>query len=175
MTRESRECDECGETGVCRRAKDGWWYCNECWREGEDGYGNLGEDLVAVKDEITELKDELTRLRDLLSKSVRVQKNVEFENGEIGCRFIVGENHVVAEWRGDGISSDHVFVEDTALKYCVTTTPHDRCIRMVLEMVHWEVASAMLAGAGDGKLLPWCDRYDLSEDTWQPIRETGEE
>ena len=92
-----------------------------------------------------------------LEESVRVEK-VDFD-GERGCRFIVGEDHVVAEWRGDGVAVDTVFVEKPALTYFKTTSPLDRCIRMVLDMVHWEVACAMLAGPGDGKLEEFAVKY----------------
>lgn len=91
-------------------------------------------------------------------RAVRVEM-VEFDDGERGCRFIVGKDHVVAEWRGDGIAGDTVFVEDTALTYFETTTLLDRCVRMVLEMCHWEVVSAMLVGPGDGELVAWAERY----------------
>jgi hypothetical protein len=95
------------------------------------------------------------RLRELLSKSVRV----EVGTPEGGCRFVVGEDHVVAEWRGDGIAADTVFVEEPALVYGCTTTPVDRCVRMAMRMVHWEVVCAMLAGPGDGKLVAWAEKY----------------
>lgn len=115
-----------------------------------------------MDDQVGHLQDELRRVRNLLSKSVRVEM-AEFPDGERGCRFIVGEDHVVAEWRGDGISSDTVFVEEPALTYFKTTTPHDRCVRMVLEMCHWEVACAMLAGPGDGNLVEWFKNHGEEE------------
>jgi hypothetical protein len=92
---------------------------------------------------------EIDRLQKLISRSVRVEVDGD------GCRFIVGEDHVVAEWTGDGVYDDTVLVEEPALTYLRTTTPVDRCVRMVLEMIHWEVASAMLAGPGDGDLVPY--------------------
>jgi hypothetical protein len=98
------------------------------------------------------------QLRELLDRSVRIEP-ADFD-GEAGCRFIVGEDHVVAEWRGDGIASDRVFAETPELEYLVTTTPHDRCCRMVLELVHWEVVAALLRGPGDGKLCPMSERLD---------------
>jgi hypothetical protein len=122
-------------------------------------------DVAEVWDQFVGWLEELKRARALLQKSVRVEM-VDFPGDpmvmgdvEHGCRFIVGEDHVIAEWRGYGIASDTVFVEDTALTYFETTTPLDRCVRMVLEMCHWEVASAMLAGPGDGELVEWAERY----------------
>ena len=131
---------------------------------------HLGDDAVACKlsakrrndghvisDCVLYKFDEVVRLKTLLSKSVRVEM-VDFPDGERGCRFIVGEDHVVAEWRGDGISADTVFVEEPALTYFKTTSPLDRCVRMTMEMVHWEIACAMLTGPGDGKLLTWAEK-----------------
>lgn len=94
--------------------------------------------------------DEANALRALLAKSIRVEE-VDFD-GERGCRFILGKDHVVAEWRGDGIASDTVFSEHPALEYGVTTTPQIRCIRMALEMAHWPVICAMVAGPGDAQM-----------------------
>jgi len=107
-------------------------------------------ELDEKEKEVSILEAENARLKDLLSRSVRVE-DVDFD-GERGCRFILGEDHVVTEWRGDGVSIDRVFLEKTALSYGVTTTPHIRCMRMVLEMAHWEVLCAMVAGPGDGNL-----------------------
>lgn len=104
-----------------------------------------------------ELRVEVQRLKTLLSKSVRVEM-VDFPDGR-GCRFIVGEDHVVAEWRSDGIAADTIFVEEPVLTYFKTTSPLDRCVRMTMEMVHWEVVCAMLAGPGDGKLVEWAEKY----------------
>jgi hypothetical protein len=98
----------------------------------------------------------LVDLRAVLDRSVRIEP-ADFD-GESGCRFLVGDDHVVAEWRGDGIASDHVVAETPELEYLVTTTPHDRCCRMVLELVHWEVVAAMLRGPGDGELRPMSER-----------------
>jgi hypothetical protein len=106
--------------------------------------------MDAAEEEIIELRAEVERLSDLLSKSVRVEE-AEFV-GERGCRFILGEDHVVAEWRGDGIASDTVFSERPALEYGVTTTPYIRCMRMAFEMAHWEILCAMVSGPGDGYL-----------------------
>jgi len=129
--------------------KDGWPEVAEVW-----------DQFVGWLEELRDKRTEVLRLKKLLSKSVRVQKfDLPCVPPELGCRFIVGEDHVVAEWRGDGIAADTVFVEDTALTYFKTTTPHDRCVRMVLEMVHWEVACAMLAGPGDGNLVEWAEKY----------------
>jgi len=106
-----------------------------------------------------EIRDLHTRLERAKEHSVRVEMvdfpvEIPLEMGEVnhGCRFIVGDDHVVAEWRGGGVSPDTVYVEGPALTYFKTTTPFNRCIRMVLEMAHWEIASAMMAGPGDGKL-----------------------
>ena len=94
--------------------------------------------------------NEANALRALLAKSVRVEE-ADFD-GEMGCRFILGKDHVVAEWRGDGIASDTVFSEHPALEYGVTTTPLIRCMRMALDMAHWPVLCAMVAGPGDGQM-----------------------
>lgn len=83
-----------------------------------------------------------------LARSVRVE-DADFD-GERGCRFVVGDDHVVAEWRGDGIAADTVFGEEPRLAYGVTTTPNQRCIRMAFEMAHWPILCAMLVGHGDG-------------------------
>jgi len=111
----------------------------------------LREQNEAIVEARVALSRDVARLTSLLERSVHVEK-VEFEDGEKGCRFIIGENHVVAEWRGDGVATDTVFVEGTALEYGITTTPYIRCMRMVLEMAHWEVLCAIVAGPGDGKL-----------------------
>jgi len=94
--------------------------------------------------------NESNELRSLLSRSVRVE-DADFD-GESGCRFILGKDHVVAEWRGDGIATDTIFTEEPKLIYFKTTTPHIRCLRMVLEIVHWPIICAMVAGPGDGEL-----------------------
>jgi len=94
--------------------------------------------------------NEANVLRGMLEKSVRVEE-ADFD-GERGCRFILGKDHVVAEWRGDGIASDTVFSEHPALEYGVTTTPQIRCMRMALDMAHWPVLCAMVAGPGDGQM-----------------------
>ena len=112
--------------------------------------------LLAAVDLETRLKsvsgalEEQDRLRNLLKRSIRVE-SVDFD-GEKGCRFILGEDHVVAEWRGDGIASDTVFLEKPSLEYGVTTTSHIRCMRMAFEMAHWEILCAMVSGPGDGFL-----------------------
>lgn len=125
--------------------------CPDTLRWVADRAGEM--DLRDVREWLRRTADDHSQLHD---KSVRVEK-ADFD-GESGCRFIVGSGHVVAEWRGDGIAGDTVFVEEPALTYFKTTTPYDRCVRMALEMVHWEVASAMLAGPGDGKLVGLADR-----------------
>lgn len=105
--------------------------------------------------------NEANALRALLAKSIRVEE-AEFD-GDRGCRFILDKDHVVAEWRGDGIASDTVFSEHPSLEYGVTTTPQIRCIRMALEMAHWPVLCAMMAGPGDGKMKEifwWSDKVD---------------
>lgn len=84
------------------------------------------------------------------------------DHGEAGCSIFV-DNHQVASWHGDGIASDTVFIEAPALQYLVTTTAHQRCLRIVFEMVHWEVLSAILEGPGDGQLRPYCETYSEDE------------
>jgi hypothetical protein len=125
----------------------------------ETGVLEAATDPAAFVDAVSKT---LVDLRAELDRSVRIEP-ADFD-GEAGCRFLVGEDHVVAEWRGDGIASDNIFAETPELEYLVTTTPHDRCCRMVLELVHWEVVAAMLRGAGDGKLRPMSERLDTSAD-----------
>ena len=107
-------------------------------------------DRAAVGAELTQLREENERLRGLLARAVRVEA-AEFD-GEEGCRFILGEDHIVAEWRGDGVATDTIYVEKPKLVYFETTTPQIRCQRMVLEAAHWEVLAALVAGPGDGEL-----------------------
>lgn len=104
-----------------------------------------------VHGEENNLKLEIERLKKLVVRSIRIEED-EFEDGESGCRFILGEEHVVAEWRGDGIATDTVFAEDPSLEYGVTTTPLTRCFRMAFEMVHWPLLCAIVDGPGNGQL-----------------------
>jgi hypothetical protein len=123
--------------------------------DSEVGVLEAATDPVAFVDAVAKTLVDLRAERD---RSVRIEP-ADFD-GEAGCRFLVGENHVVAEWRGDGVASDNVFAETPQLEYLVTTTAHDRCCRMVLELVHWEVVAAMLRGPGDSKLRPMSERLD---------------
>lgn len=106
---------------------------------------------------------ENARLRSLLERSVRLDQRVV--DGERVFTFVVGENHSVAEWTDvDGVASDNVFCERPVLEYGVTTTPRQRCLRMVLEMVHWPVLCAMLVGPGDGEFKTTYDQGDVEID-----------
>ncbi len=119
---------------------------------------------TSVRDELDRLRAENERLRELLARSVHVDE-ATFDDGEHGCRFLVGEDHVVVEWRGDGIATDTIFVEEPKLVYMQTTTPHIRCMRMVLEQAHWEVLAAMADGPGDGELKSMHERgYGVVDD-----------
>lgn len=109
-------------------------------------FGRAGACLLC-----SHLYPKVERLRDLLARSVRV--DVEDVAGGRVTRFVLGEDHVIAEWgHDDGVAADLVFAERPALEYGFTTTPVQRCQRMVLEMVHWPVLCAMIAGPGDGDL-----------------------
>jgi len=100
-------------------------------------------------------------------------RNEEGKVVDRGARFFVrtldGEDHLVAEWRGDGISTDSLWCEEPALVYGVTTTPHQRCIRMALEELHWVLTSALLVGPGDGELASLADCVE-SGDAVLPTR-----
>ena len=120
----------------------------------------------------------ITEALDVLRKAKVYERNkpmlrVEsamFPPGELngdderGCRFIVtdtqGADHVVAEWRGDGISTDTIFVEKPKLSYGATTTPWHRCVRMAFELAHWHLICAMLVGPSDGELKPLNERRE---------------
>jgi len=132
----------------------------ECSRCKSVGWDPTDDGLCPYCHRIVDLEEENENLKRIVEsdRTVRVER-MELEEGDHGCRFIVGKDHVVAEWRGDGIHSDTVFVEKPALTYFKTTTPFDRCVRMAMEMVHWEVSSAMLAGPGDGNLVEWGERH----------------
>jgi len=74
-----------------------------------------------------------------------------------------GKDHLVGEWRGDGIATDTIFAERPALEYGVTTTPHQRCVRMALELLHWPLTSALLVGPGDGVMETAATRGERGE------------
>ena len=111
--------------------------------------------------EIEELR-KFAEAHEFKGNTLRIEK-ADFD-GEHGCRFIVGDadgaDHVVAEWRGDGIHADTIYTEEPVLNYGHTTTPFQRCIRMALELVHWPVTSALLAGPGDGALATIAERLE---------------
>lgn len=130
--------------------------CTRCRLERENKRLKKQEELEVNNEK------RITELEALLERSVRLEEEVI--DGERVFIFKVGaEGHNVAQWTddGDGVASDNVFCEKPALKYAVTTTPIQRCLRMVLEMVHWPVLCAMLVGPGDGEFKTAYDQGEI--------------
>ena len=98
--------------------------------------------------EVEKLKLEVERLRGLLERSIRAESTGD------GWRLVMGEDVEVLVWDGDGVSTDQVRHRTPALQYMVNTTPHIRCLRLLVEGWNWPIACAMVAGPGYGELRP---------------------
>jgi hypothetical protein len=103
--------------------------------------------------------------RRLIAKSAPPHRDIwirQVDREGVGVyQFMIGADHVVAEWREQalGVFPENVFVESPSLVPWANTTPDQRRLGQVWDMVSWELVSALIAGPGDGVLRPYCEVY----------------